>query len=574
MTAPPAAIAELLDYLTPEERAEVDHYAVKLTAGRALTEYQHDPIRFAVERLGISEATIQWSLSPEYQEHQWDGTADPLKAMAEALAEWNDVGVESGTGTGKSFWVAVLILWFLACFEDALAFTFAPTEKQLTKYIWKEIGKLWPKFHALFPEASLTQLQIRMRGGIDETWGAAGFPVGVEAGADISTKAAGMHAEHMLLVYEETPGIPPQVIEAGENTCTAPHNLRIAIGNPNHRLDALHKFCTSPGVRHVRMSGLDHPNVVTGNPSFIPGAVSAVSIERRRAKYGEASPNYQSRVRGMSPEQPADALIRLEWLEAAHKRYMERRAANAIPRIVTGKGIDVANSEHGDRGAVCDFAENVVIRLEAKPCPDGSQLARDEIVQAKRHNLPSHRVGCDPIGVGASPMNESRRLQYPFQGLNFGAAPVVQAARSPDGSRYEWAPDANLFQNFRGQCYWQAREDLQAGVIDMAKDEELWEELLAMTFDDESKVVKLPPKDDLRALLGRSPDKADAFVMANWVRERQVVEPTKPEVPEGRSLGYDYKHQKPRERESAESIFDKANQGGSVTATRYRLPHR
>lgn len=517
-----AAIAELLDYLEPDELEEVTHYAVVLTQGAAHVAYQKDPIGWAHDKLGIPREHLIWSLNDGYGAHTWDGTEDPLAVVAQALADWKDVGVESGTGTGKSFFVAVLILWFLACWENALVNTYAPKEDQLKKAIWKEIGKLWPRFKAHFPKATLDDLHLRMRGGLDETWAANGVSVGIVAGEQVASKAQGAHSPHMLLVYEETPGIPVQVIEAGENTSTAPHNLRVAIGNPNHRLDALHKFCTSPGVVHVRMSALDHPNVVTGNAELIPGAVSQRSIDRRRLKYGEQSPVYQSRVRGESPEQAADALIHLAWLEASAKRYADRLAMGKIPTQLTGKGVDVANSEHGDRAAVCDFAENVVVSLEAFACPDANELGRVQVAHAKRHGIPSHRVGVDPIGVGAGTVNEARRLKYAVQALNFGAKPYSTAAKAPDGGRYEWATDANRFQNFRGQCYWQLREDFQNNRIDMAEDADVWEELLAMTFDDESNVVKLPPKDDLRDLLGRSPDKSDALAMANWVRERKV----------------------------------------------------
>jgi hypothetical protein len=518
-----SALLEHLDYLTADEQQELDEHLVALTSGVAMVRYQKDPIGFARDVLKIPEQQIRWSLNPGYADRAWDGTPDPLVVVAQALADWNDVGVESGTGTGKSFFVAVLILWFLACFEDSLVNTHAPKEDQLTKAIWKEIGKLWSRFQPHFPQAELLSLSIRMRGGLDQSWAANGVSVGIVAGEVVAGRAQGAHAKDMLTVYEETPSIPVPVIEAGENTSTAPHNLRIAVGNPNHRLDALHKFCTSPGVVHVRISALDHPNVVMGDADFIPGAVSVKSIERRREKYGESSPVFQSRVRGESPEQSADALIRLEWLEAAAARYRARRDAGTIPHRITGKGIDVANSEHGDRAAVCDFAENVVVALDAFPCPDSNKLGADQVMDAKLHGLPSHRVGVDPIGVGAGTVNEARRLKYPVQALNFGAKPYSTAQRAPDGSKYEWAADANRFQNFRGQCYWQFREDLQAGLIDMDEDRDVWEELLAMSFDDDGNVVKLPPKDDLKTLLGRSPDKADALVMANWVRERKVV---------------------------------------------------
>ena len=304
---------------------------------RPHADYQSDPIGWARDKLGIPEHTIRWSLCPGYDVHQWDGTIDPLAAAFDAIRDGQDCAIESATGTGKSYGAAILILWFLACWEDAQVFTFALTSDQLKLYIWKNITELWPRFAAWFPHAELTSLCIRMRGGIDETWAAHGRPVQLKAGETVASRAQGMHAEHMLLVYEEAAAMEWAIIEAGVNTCTSPHNLRLFIGNPNHQLDSLHRVAQQASVRAIRASALDHPNVVTRDAKLIPGACSYETNEKRRLEYGETDPVYLSRVRGISPEQSANALIRLEWLKAAAARYEARRLAGTLPTIVTGR---------------------------------------------------------------------------------------------------------------------------------------------------------------------------------------------------------------------------------------------
>lgn len=570
-----SALLEHLDYLTPDEQAELDQHLVALTTGVAMVKYQKDPIGWAHDILGIPRETLVWAANDAYQGHAWDGTENPLQAIADALVAWQDVGVESATGTGKSFFFAVLVLWFLACFEDSLVNTHAPKEDQLTKAIWKEIGKLWPRFQPHFPKATLLSLGIRMRGGLDQSWAANGVSVGIVAGETVASKAQGAHAKYMLTLYEETPGIPPQVIEAGENTSTGPFNVRAAIGNPNHQLDTLHKFCTSPGVVHVRISALDHPNVVLNNADFIPGAVSVKSIERRLAKYGETSPVYQSRVRGVSPEQSSDALIQLSWLKAAAHRYELRKIAGTVPTKVTGKGVDVANSEHGDRACIVDFADNCWIRVDAFQCPNAGLLGDQIVKEGKRQGLDSNRIGVDAIGVGASTVNEATRQKYPVQAIYAGNSPEIKAEKAPDGKFVEWSPDVNQHKNLRGQMYWQARIDLQDGVVDGPEDQELWEELIAPTFDDSSKVVVVESKQDIKDRLGRSPDKADAWVIANWVRARAVGRPAPPDY-EGQAMPWDYKHQRQHTRPSADEeaaqMFTRAQ--GHPLAGRHRLPRR
>src|SRR5690606_31098433 len=154
---------------------------------------------------------------------------------------------------------------------------------QLKLHIWKEVGRLWPRFQRLFPEAILIDGKIRMRDSVEdrETWAATAFVCGVGATEASATKAQGFHAEHMLIITEETPGIHPAIMVAFENTSIAPHNLRLAFGNPDHQEDELHRFCLSPDVVHVRVSAYDHPNYVTGDDSIVPGAVGRTAVARR-----------------------------------------------------------------------------------------------------------------------------------------------------------------------------------------------------------------------------------------------------------------------------------------------------
>lgn len=175
--------------------------------------YQQRPVDWLVDVLGMPRETIEWSILEEYEGHQWDGTVDPLAVIAEALADGKDCGVESATGTGKTYLAAGLVLWFNACWADSLVITTAPIEKQLTAQLWKEIGRHWPKFSARYPQAQVVKLKVRMAEGEgeEERWAIVGYACGVDAGAESATRAQGFHAAHMLIVTEETPGIDAAV---------------------------------------------------------------------------------------------------------------------------------------------------------------------------------------------------------------------------------------------------------------------------------------------------------------------------------------------------------------------------
>jgi phage terminase large subunit len=490
-------------------------------------DYQTRPIDWIVEKLGVPRESLVWTVNEGYDAHTWDGDPDPLVRVAEALAAWEDVGVESGTGTGKSFFLACLVLWFLACWKGARVFTLAPKEDQLRLYAWMEIGKLWSRFRKHFPAAELTDLRIRME-GTDE-WGAWGYSVAVKAGEDSATNAQGMHAEHMLLIYEETPGIHPSVLAAGENTCTAPHNLRIAVGNPDHQHDTLHKFCTSPGVRAVRMSSLDHPNVVTDG-EVVPGAVSRKAVERRRLKYGEDSRLYQSRVRGISPAEAEDALIRWAWCEEAAKRWGDERFREGPPAI----GVDVANSENGDKAAIARWQGACLTEVESFACPDASVLGKRVADEARATGVDARNVGVDSVGVGASTVNKMKELGLKPRALNGGqrAIPMLDETllwgdiAEEDGKVKAAGPkviEEERYNNLRSQMWWQMRDDLRLGRIALPHDEELWRDLTTPTYTTRGGKIVVESKEDLFSRLKRSPDKGDAAIYGNFVRRRRPV---------------------------------------------------
>lgn len=488
--------------------------------------YQRDPIAWMQDVLEIPETTIRWSLNEGYDAHEWDGTPDPMVAILDGLVANRNVGVESATTTGKTFLAAAIVLWFLACFKNATVVTVAPKEDQLKLHIWKEISKLWPAFSRHFPSAQLDTLRIRMLPNSD-LWAAHGFSVGVGADEGSATKAQGFHAEHMLIVFEETPGIQYPILTAFKNTCRAPHNLRLALGNPDSELDSLHLFCEGARTDHVRISAYDHPNVVADNPNLIPGAVSRQGIEDAEQDYendgGKDNRMFKSRVRGITPEQSADALIRSEWLDRAAARYVEMERAGTIAKGIRAKGVDVANSERGDKASIADYQGRALVSVRSKQCPDSNVLGRDVHDEMKRDGVSDHHVGVDPIGVGAGTVNEMARLGSIVRRLNGSTRAITSREKAPDGSAMEWVPDANQFVNLRSQMYWQFREDLRNDQLAINPEivKRLRSQFLLPKYEPHNGKTVVESKDEMKKRTGgKSPDEMDACVYGNWVRPR------------------------------------------------------
>lgn len=533
---------------------------------KPLIEYQTDPIGFLVDKLGIPRRTLVWSENPEYADHTWDGTPDPLVVICNAVAEGKNVVVKSATGTGKSFLAAGLALWFEACWYRARIGTYAPRESQLRDYMWAEMGKHWAVFRTMFPSAMMQDLALFMDGRNRddkgrEAWSAVGKAVQLKAGETVSTAAQGIHGADMMLFVEEAEGVMVPVFEALENTCTAPHNFMMVFGNPNSEVGMLHQLSLRPSWVSVRISALDHPNVVCDDASIVPGAVSRKSILERAEKYrlpktvdgwydlysNEAHHTFQSRVRGIPPGQSKDALIKMQWIQDAQSKMrrllneygaLERMEAELVEQgYPYALGVDPSQSEDGDMAATAQFLGPYCVSLEAGPCPNakhlGQQVAR---TAALLKVLPEH-IGVDAIGIGASTANElNDLLPRHIQSLHSGGAALTRLAKAGESDKWIW--DAGLFWNLRAQMYWQLAMDLQAGIIGLPDDLELTQELVSIEYDDTRPKTIVNPKDIIRERLGRSPNKADAVVYANWVRSRATPVETIMADASNRALGF------------------------------------
>jgi hypothetical protein len=490
--------------------------------------WRKNPFKWARDRLGLRLLPWAHYCRDKYVGHQWDGTKEPLLECAKALARGESVAVLSATGVGKTYLGAVLVLWWLDCWQGSQVVTLAPKKDQLTLHIWKEIGRLWPLFKKIHPKAELTTLRIRMRPratatndddeSLGDAWGATGFACGVAADEQVAGKARGFHAEHLLFIVEETTGVHLAILNAVKLTCTAPHNLRLFFGNPDSNEDSLSRTAREPGVTSIRASGYDHPNVVAKDSTIIAGATSEAKIAEWRTELGEENPLFMSRARGIPPAQSAHALVRKEWIVAARERAQEEIARQALQTLgPPALGVDVANSEAGDKASFAFGRGAVCLKLESFACPDANAYGRQHIWPYIDSDLvkPKH-VGVDSVGVGVGCLNELNRLcrvsglQQSCAGLNGGEKFWERYAKS------------EVFQNLRSQMWWQARLDMQHGTVAIAfEDPELEEDLLCPTWTTKNGKICVEAKEEIKKRIGRSPDKGDAWVYWNWIRQAQ-----------------------------------------------------
>lgn len=522
-------------------------------------EWQQNPLLWMKERLGEDPKAIVWTEWGEaYKNHTWDGDRNALARAWLDIAQKHWVGIEAGTGTGKTYILARIVFWFLDVYKDALVVTSAPKQDQLKLNLWAEIQKEFHKFKAIRQNSYMNFLTLRVEDGsgestdqnLENSWQAIGFVAGSGVGEESATKARGFHRENMLIILEESSGMNPAVVAAFKNTCTGGNNVILAVGNPNSELDPLHQFCVSGAAKSYRISAFDFPNVVLGK-EVVPGAVTLQSIERRKTEYGEGSPLYEAMVRGIAPTQSLHSLIKLAWINQCVDIDLPSDGS------YNAAGVDVANSLTGDKAAIAYGVENILVELLDFRCENASHLAhnlvfddtqiesvfnglvkqraklmgvhpdnltmlpeeitRYAITPISDYGIDPENIGIDSVGVGASTLQQLHNLGYyatPLQGGQWD-----EAIPTDDNDRPLFA-----FASLRAQMYWIAREDLrQKNISIKLKDKNilkrLSKELVIPRYELKANTISVEAKESIKKRMGgQSPNLADAFVYWNFIR--------------------------------------------------------
>jgi hypothetical protein len=197
-------------------------------------------------------------------------------------------------------------------------------------------------------------------------------------------------------------------------------------------------------------------------------------------------------------------VIPTAWIKAAQARWLPRPVEKGV---MTAMGFDPARGGD-DRSAISRRHGNWFDELLSVPgaaTKDGPEAAAFAI-QHVRDGAP---IPLDAIGIGSSVLDYCNSA-----GLNVW--PVV----SSDGTTATDKSGRLNMRNLRALMYWRLREAMDPtndDAIALPPDDELRADLAAQRFKlvtmGKRSAVLLLPKDQIREVLGRSPDKGDAVAM-------------------------------------------------------------
>lgn len=482
-----------------ERRATTRSVAIKDGSTRAqYGRYRDDP-------LGFIRDVLRADLTPQQEDVVTAGMDGPRRVL-----------VSSGNSVGKTYVGACLTLWgFYA--RDGLVLTTAPSERQVIDLLWREVRTLHAR--AGLPNNWVGPVLPRLQASHDR------FAHGFTA-----KDATGFHGRHhpggLIVIFDEAEGIAPEFWQSLK-TMLDRNSHFWGFYNPTEVGSAAHlreDEADQHGTFSRRtLSCLAHPNITAGlnnAPLPVPGAID---LEQLRSMLLE-----DSTVLGPSEERlPTDVELAGVWYRpgpVAEARCLGRRATTATtgvwsenrwesvlatrhdiqPSWPVAIGCDVGRYGN-DRTAIyvrkgfCALHCEHHAKRSLKWTGDRLRELCHEF--ADRHNV-RERIPCliDEGGVGGGLVDHPDG--YRFIGVNASCKP-----RNP--VRY-W--------DTRAELWFTTREMAEQGALDVsrlppASLAQLKRELLAARYKvhdgtDRNKVLS---KDSMKAILGRSPDLADAF---------------------------------------------------------------
>lgn len=199
-------------------------------------------------------------------------------------------------------------------------------------------------------------------------------------------------------------------------------------------------------------------------------------------------------------------VIPTAWVRAAQKRWT---ADGGQGRTMATMGVDPARGGKDQTAIACRYGTWVAPLLvyPGESTPDGPKVAQLASKALLGHN-PEVRI--DVIGIGASVYDTLKA--FGEEG-SFQVMPINFAAASEHQDRTR-----NIeFVNIRAAAYWQLREALdpdKGDDIALPPDNALLADLCAARWQPTPRGIKIESKEDIIARLGRSPDRADAVVLA------------------------------------------------------------
>jgi hypothetical protein len=380
--------------------------------------------------------------------------------------------VSSGHGIGKSSTVSWLIHWFMSTRPHCAIVATANTKTQLQSKLWRELA-LWHK-------RSLNQhwfdwMATSYRSAESPaTWVADAIPW-----SENNPEAfAGLHAEHVMVIFDEASAIHEKIWEVVEGAFTTQKVLFVVLGNPTRSSGAFFE-CFHSRKHLWKTFQVDSRTAMMTNKDQLAEWIDT---------YGEDSDFARVRIYGQFPRVGDVQFIPTDLVERAQKA--------SVPTIEDDYlvlGVDVAR--FGSDATVVTWRSSNRVELQQEFRGLDTMQVAAKVAEIINDDSPD-TVFVDGVGLGAGVVDRLRQL-------NFRVVDVQSAAKADDPT----------YQNKRAEMWGNLKTWLR-GDVKLPADGELKSQLIAVEYGINNRgLIQLESKADMKKRGLDSPDRADSLAL-------------------------------------------------------------
>jgi len=406
--------------------------------------------------------------------------------------------VVSCRGSGKTFTLAAIILWYSIAYYPAVVVVISPTFKQTSKQLFGEVKDLYHN------------AKIKIGGRMLDTvlsFSPIAYALGMAVGEGQNRMegSQGWHSKsgRILIILDEASGIQSQIFEAVQGSLNTESSRLLLSGNPTRSYGDFYDASRSIDFNKIQISIHDIPNF-REKKEIIKG-LSGVAFEKRMArKYGRDSDEYAIHVLGEFSNKGGDSFIPLELIEGAIGRekplpFPDYRHLDVLRGMLDGTLIGVDVARYGtDKTVIFERRGLVgkVIREYSKN--DIAELA-GEITRLILDDYDEDvKVMIDGAGIGGGLVDtllDDNRIADKIVDVNVGKK----------------ANDEEVYQNMRAEGTALSKQWLQYGAL--CGDRRFIEASYFKQRYDKRGRLQIESKDEMRQRGIPSPDYFDSLML-------------------------------------------------------------
>lgn len=395
--------------------------------------------------------------------------------------------------THNSAETAWIILWAMSTRPQLAGWVTANTKAQLQSKTWRELA-LWHKraINAHWFEWTATRFYHTDH---KSTWGVDAIPWS----ENNSEAFAGLHADHVLMIMDESSAISDVIWEVAEGAMTTPRAMWFCFGNPTRNTGRFRE-CFGNGKFKHRW----HSRQIDSRKCRM---TNKEQLEEWLVDYGDDSDFARVRVKGEFPRAGSMQFIPSDLVENAREEELPIEVYRSMPIVL---GADIAR--FGDDASVILVRQGRKVHsLKRFRGLDTQQMA--SMISAEIGKWRPHAAFIDEGGVGAGVVDRLVALGQRIIPVDFGKK----------------ATDSDTYYNKRAECWGRMRDWLPGADIP-SDDQELADELVSPEYSYTIREqIQIERARDMKKRGLSSPDSATAlaitFAEPVFISEQASFEP-------------------------------------------------